>query len=1371
MWETLIKLNPKLIVTYKGNKESIFKLALERGYVLTEEDLKKSKSLRESRTIFNEIVRNKPELIKFFNRGSIPTLTDDMIIKLLPYDNSLIIDCYKGESEEVLEAAYHAGFPIEELIEYIKNPKNTTGTPRFVDSSFLFKKVLEKDPSMIIYYQGTDLEVIKILLDKGIQIDSRYFDHLNSLLEDYKITSYEWYDIVDMITDYDVNYVKYCAGKSLDILTKCIDKGYTPSLEELEKYKGFIILNDVIEKFIEKVPEAIKLYSGDNIKVYKMAIEAGCLPSREMIKKHKDINSNLKLMSIIIAADPSYLEFYTGNDKRKLQILAGLEVPSMDELYSAWDLNTNYEVMKKLIDINPKYVECMGFVGVDNIEELLIKAYVLGYRPSEEVLLDNTIMRRNYEFMKRLVEEDIKYIKYIEFNLESEYRDLLLFVHGKYKDFIPSTELAEKVPEIYSIDDYAKHFIGIDPNVIEKYFGSNAEVFELAIKNGCHVPEWIRGENLYGNVPEDADMFKYSYISNEYYNQIILYMVKTKDFSILDDKLFKESHDFKRIFAVALGLGYKIKMSDVTGATYDCIGMDRLKELINRSSKEECINLLVKFLRDEDLCIYINEAKGLNIDNNYFLLLREYYKDRVMFIENFDKYKAFLSSIQMGEEEFTRYGFSISYDWLSDMLSITEKGKVAEFGAVKNWFFSNYFNNDTDLNKSKNFMTVLKNYSRYPELCLEIINNPNITPEIREKIDFLFANNEDLIDENKPKKIDDLSDIEHLFIDKYLRELKKISAVYNGEEKPEDMDELLFASKRLSFQDPEDAGLDDIKDIISKLLFNVSLKDAQSKLSIYGDMVDLRQLMFNNRKNPDICDDIAEMMIYVSMMESIIKSENMEALMQVAYRIMDNIKLSSKCMMLFNQFDDKMKVLFEKELLANMTSLKDGDVPEELLDTSMSRKFGVDVIDFSDKKFCMLYHVISERETPEELVNGASSPEKNTICLSSGSNRNQTLYGGGRRTVFLTDYIPNGVFIRSSVSNMGSDGSVSNHSFEDLDASGTRRQRGILETSYAGSKNSEILCFRDGVKFKYIGLPGGKMPTEEEIEIAKQYGLKFIKLPELETEIDNPKEINPEYLKGSKDFEEDKKLEGLKQIQKDLLQMEGGPKKIAIFSDAHALFEPTLAILTDARRMGISEIYSLGDNVGTGPNPKEVVELLDEFGVVSLKGNHEIYASDGIEVLEEHLRRTGAYHEAEENSAFTRSNLTPEQLEKMKNDPESRVIEIGGKKVLLTHYLEDYTTGALAEIPSDIDEVFQGHRHFESKLDKVTTLRGAGIGLNHGESKSAYYIILTERPEGGYDIEERRVPYDTVSLHHDINESGLNDHDKKKIQGWAGVIK
>ena len=161
------------------------------------------------------------------------------------------------------------------------------------------------------------------------------------------------------------------------------------------------------------------------------------------------------------------------------------------------------------------------------------------------------------------------------------------------------------------------------------------------------------------------------------------------------------------------------------------------------------------------------------------------------------------------------------------------------------------------------------------------------------------------------------------------------------------------------------------------------------------------------------------------------------------------------------------------------------------------------------------------------------------------------------------------------------------------------------------------------------------------------------------------------------------------------------------------------------------------------------------------------------EELKKHLEQTNATEEARRNSAWTRSQLTKEQLEEISNYPDDRVIELGGKKIYLTHYTKKYDNSGSKEIPKGTDRVMQGHIHF-SGIDKSTgtdilTLRGVGIGLRKRDVESkAFYMILTET-EDGYDMEVVTVPYKTSNLYHTINESEMPQKDAQKIEEWSNV--
>ena len=125
-------------------------------------------------------------------------------------------------------------------------------------------------------------------------------------------------------------------------------------------------------------------------------------------------------------------------------------------------------------------------------------------------------------------------------------------------------------------------------------------------------------------------------------------------------------------------------------------------------------------------------------------------------------------------------------------------------------------------------------------------------------------------------------------------------------------------------------------------------------------------------------------------------------------------------------------------------------------------------------------------------------------------------------------------------------------------------------------------------------------------------------------------------------------------------------RRIALFTDAHALLEPTQAALEDMRRRGITEIYSLGDNIGVGPNPSEVLDLLQEYNVQSVAGNSEEYITLGVEPFCSYFNAL-----KKESHLWTLSKLNEEQVGRIKLFPRYIELSIGGKNLALCHFAND----------------------------------------------------------------------------------------------------
>lgn len=273
-------------------------------------------------------------------------------------------------------------------------------------------------------------------------------------------------------------------------------------------------------------------------------------------------------------------------------------------------------------------------------------------------------------------------------------------------------------------------------------------------------------------------------------------------------------------------------------------------------------------------------------------------------------------------------------------------------------------------------------------------------------------------------------------------------------------------------------------------------------------------------------------------------------------------------------------------------------------------------------------------------------------------------------------------------------------------------------------------------------------------------------------------------------------------------------RKIAIFTDAHALLEPTEAALEDMQRRGITEIYSLGDNIGVGPNPSEVLDLLENYGVKSLAGNSEEYTTLGIEQF--------TYFNAlkEQSQLWTLSKLNEQQKGVIAAWPRSIELLVGGKKLALCHFANDvrfdyhfnstwsyqnrinnheeaykqflYTNSEeqlesmykmierygkdspfIKGVVSALDEplfaakrveffdaIIQGHVHWKIYESSPSTdfyaIRAVGMAYGKDPIDTASYVILTEKKDG-YDFDEVLVRYDREKMEYNILNSGMPD--------------
>ena len=274
--------------------------------------------------------------------------------------------------------------------------------------------------------------------------------------------------------------------------------------------------------------------------------------------------------------------------------------------------------------------------------------------------------------------------------------------------------------------------------------------------------------------------------------------------------------------------------------------------------------------------------------------------------------------------------------------------------------------------------------------------------------------------------------------------------------------------------------------------------------------------------------------------------------------------------------------------------------------------------------------------------------------------------------------------------------------------------------------------------------------------------------------------------------------------------MEFTGREIAIFTDVHGLYYPLKAVLEDISKRGIKEIYSLGDNICFGPDPAAVLNLLIKYNVKVINGNSEEYIILGTDPFKSYFTPL-----KQQMVDWTRSKLSSEQINYLKNGKHSYDLVVGGKKVGLCHFINDvridfserstwsYQDAVRKKTPSEAnkqfyytnseeqkkliddksdynagyvsakndpifggktidyyDEIIQGHVHFKNITEddkvKIRTIRAVGMAFGNDDPNYASYVIIKEK-ENGYDVEEIYVSYDREATLNSVMNSDIPD--------------
>lgn len=238
--------------------------------------------------------------------------------------------------------------------------------------------------------------------------------------------------------------------------------------------------------------------------------------------------------------------------------------------------------------------------------------------------------------------------------------------------------------------------------------------------------------------------------------------------------------------------------------------------------------------------------------------------------------------------------------------------------------------------------------------------------------------------------------------------------------------------------------------------------------------------------------------------------------------------------------------------------------------------------------------------------------------------------------------------------------------------------------------------------------------------------------------------------------------------------------KLIVLSDIHANLHALDAVLHDIERERPDRIICLGDLVGYGAYPNEVIERIRERNIPTVMGNYDEGVGFDLDDCGCIYRNAEDDRRGKLSLMWTREHTHAEGKEYLRGLSMQIREDIGGKHLLFVHgsprkineYLYEDRPQATFENVAKLagaDILFFGHTHlpYQKQVKRTLFINTGSVGKpRDGDPRAGYVIVvLHQRPT----VEFRRVVYNMDAAAAAVRASGLPEHFAELLE-HGGVL-